>query len=130
MYPAPPKRSLTFIFLLPVLFSTAVSFAGEGMRGHFKYPHFFTQSFESADRYVLHFSKGLMQFSDRRIFFQIIKTNPAHTTQDPDVFPGEGEEQTTSENVELSFLNANSCKPYGLEPLASKSNYFLGKNSD
>ena len=69
-----------------------------------------------------------MQFDDAQISFQIIQTKSVpHNTGDPEdiMQPIDG----MSENVQLNFENANDCVPFGIEPLASRSNYFIGNKS-
>jgi gliding motility-associated-like protein len=126
--PAKPSFSVLFLLLI-VLFEGNFSFAGTGTReNNFQFPHFFTQAPGSDDKYVLRFNKGQMQFGDRHVSFQVIKGKPhAENQQDPSAIMQAG--AADAENVVLNFLNANTCLPHGHEPLASRTNYFLGSNS-
>ncbi len=117
---------LAFFFLIASHFSFAVSPREDK---HFQFPHFFSQSPDDKDKYLLHFSKGVMQFSNEGVAFQIIKTTHAEKDfENPDAILQTGD--AFSESVQLNFKGSNSnCFLHGSEPLASRSNYFLGNNN-
>ncbi len=124
------KKPFFFIFSVAFFFviNAGISFAGNS-NSHFQCPHFFAVAPDNPDNFVLHFSKGLMQFSDRQISFEVIKAGSEKQEQmDPDAMMHAPE--GVFENISLDFVNANPCIPVGIEPLASRSNYFIGNNSD
>jgi len=96
--------------------------------GSMQFPHFFTETADHKDAFTLRFSKGLMEFSEGKVQFQIVesKRHAAKKLLAEEVMQlPEG----ISENISLVFSNANKCIPSGLEPMASKTNYLLGNDS-
>lgn len=110
-----------WLFPFSVIFAAA---PGDENR-HFHFPHFFSPSPDDDQKFVLRFNKGLMQFGNGEVLFQVVKTEPSKNTEQ-DIDRMLGARKSESEFVRLNFLNANSCSPEGSEPLASHSNYFLG----
>ncbi|CAN5569257.1 hypothetical protein BH11BAC1_BH11BAC1_06740 [soil metagenome] len=124
------NRFFFFSFAFLLLIRANFSFAGNGnVKEHFQFPHFFTQSPDNSESYVLRFNKGIMKFADRQIFFQVIQSKSTATNlADPESIMKVPD--AISENVTLEFVNANACNPGGSEPLASRTNYFLGNNNN
>ena len=122
------KIIFNFSFAILFLSGSGLSFAGTANE-HFQFPHFFAQSPDNTNNYILRFSKGQMLFADRQIYFRVVQSKPnEHNHTGPDEIMQS--DDAISENITLSFVNANACLPVGSEPLASRSNYLLGNNSE
>src|SRR5689334_776711 len=107
--------SLTFITSFSIFICGVLTAYSSGSDYHF--PHFFAQTFNDSNSFVLRFSKGYMHFSKKTVAFQLIKPDLNQDTINPEErMKVKGE----TENVELHFANANDVCPYGSEPLASK----------
>ena len=78
------KIIFNFSFAILYLSGSVLSFAGTANE-HFQFPHFFAQSPDNTNNYILRFSKGQMLFADRQIYFRVIKSKPIeHDHTGPD----------------------------------------------
>jgi len=120
---------IVFYFSIFSLFSQSL-FSSEFRREPgFSIPHFFSASAETKGSFDLRFNKGMIRFNNSGMAFNLIQISNRSLTK-PNIDRAILDSVSSIELIELRFLNSNnSCELNGLEPLASRTNYFYGNNS-